>query len=418
MAFRTSFPIWLLVFVLWLGMTLPAPAPLIYRPGHGWEAEGQDAVEETSKEQLAKGERYEQESKFEEAAQAYRSLVKTWPLSPNAGEAQFRYAVMLFKLYDFARSFKEFQTCLDKHADSEYFEETLKYQYDIACLFLAGERQKVWKIPTLPSMDKTVEMFEKVIKNGPYSKVAPMSQLKIGFAREKQHQWESAVKAYQELIRKYPKSDLADDAQFQIGYAYMLASRAADYDQTSPNRAITGFQDYITKYPKSEKIEQARENIERLKQEQARGLLIIAEFYDRQKNYDAALVYYNNLIQKFPTGDLAKKAVFRADEIKRHQYETTAIDSQKITPGPEANAPTSSLPASSAPTPQTNPAPTQAAPSSPTTDSPPPSLPAESAPADPVPAEPAPPPAPLKKTGEPTVPNQPSIFDDDESPET
>ena len=37
----------------------PSPAPLIYRPGQGWEVEGVDAVEETSKQQLEKGEHYE-----------------------------------------------------------------------------------------------------------------------------------------------------------------------------------------------------------------------------------------------------------------------------------------------------------------------------------------------------------------------
>lgn len=293
------------------------PAPFIYRPGQGWEVEGKDAVADTSKEQIAKGEAYEKEGKIEEAAGSYRALVKTWPLSPAAPEAQYRYATMLFKLYEFQRSFRELQNCLDKYPDTEHFTEILKYQYDIACLFLAGERQKLWKIPTLPSMEKTVEMFEQVIKNGPYSPHAAMSQLKIGFARENQHKWEEAVKAYQDVIRKYPKSDLADDAQFQIGYAWMLASRQADYDQTATNKAITAFEDYITKYPKSEKVEQARENILKLQDEQGRGLMRVAEFYDRQHKTDAALIYYNSVVQKYPGSELARRAARRADEIRQ-----------------------------------------------------------------------------------------------------
>lgn len=340
-----------LFFVLCVGATR-SPAPLIYRPGEGWEVEGRDTVEETSKEQLDKGTKYEEEGKLEEAKDAYRALVKAWPLSPNAPEGQFRYAVMLFKLYDFQISFKEFQKCAERYPDSEHFDDILKYQYDIACLFLAGERQKVWKIPTLPSMDKTVEMFEQVINNGPYSYVAPMAQLKIGFAREKQHQWNEAVKAYQELIRKYPKSDLADDAQFQIGYAYMLASKEADYDQTATNRSITAFQDYITKYPKSEKIEQARENIQKLKLEQARGIMTVGQFYDREKNYDAALIYYNSVIQKFPSSEIEKRAAERVEEIKRHQFEHTPqpedISPKNKSPNPAPEKSTSTEPPPSA----------------------------------------------------------------------
>lgn len=313
-----------------------SPAPIIYRPGEGFEVEGQDTVEETSKQQLDKGAKFEKEQQFEAAYRAYHALVKTWPLSPNSPEAQYRAAVMLYKLYDFQRSYKEFQKCVDDYPDSEHFDEILKYQYDIACLFLLGERQKLWKIPTLPSMDKAIEMFEQVIKNGPYSQVAPLAQLKIGFAREKQHQWEGAVKAYQDLIRKYPKSDLADDAQFQIGYAYMMASKEADYDQTYPNRSIVGFQDYITKYPKSEKIEQANENLDRLRQEQARGLMKIAEFYDREKKFESALIYYNMVIQRYPKAELTKRASARADELKKI-VPSKAKEKEKPTPPPASS---------------------------------------------------------------------------------
>lgn len=335
MVLRTSIFRWGLALALIFSFAGNLPAPLIYRPGQGWEAEGEDAVAETSNEQLEKGLRCDKEGRFEQAAQAYRTLVKTWPLSPNAPEAQFRVAVAYFKLYDFQRSFKEFQKCVEKYPDSEHFEEILKYQHDIASLFLAGEKQRIWIIPTLPSMDKAVEMFEQVVKNAPYSKVAPMAQLKIGFAREKQHQWNDAVKAYQELIRRYPRSDLADDAQFQIGYAYMLASQQADYDQTSANRAITGFEDYRTKYPNSEKDDQARQNISRLKQEQARGLMTIAEFYEHDQNRDAALVYYNRLLQQYPDTELAKRASARAEELKHRKTEAAPVPVDPQPPTPE-----------------------------------------------------------------------------------
>ena len=49
--------------------------------------------------------------------------------------------------------------------------------------------------------------------------------------------------------------------------------------------------------------------------------MAIAQFYDREKNYDAALIYYNSVVQKFPNTDLAKRAAQRVDQIKKRQYE-------------------------------------------------------------------------------------------------
>jgi outer membrane protein assembly factor BamD len=292
-----------------------SPAPVIYRPGQGWETSGEGEVEANSKAQLVKAQKLEKEKSFEQAAIAYRMLVKTWPLSPNAAEAQYHYAKCLLEFGEPIKAFKEFQNTIENYPDTPYFNDILQNQYEIGNLFLSGERLRVWSIPTFPSMDKTVEIYETVIKNGPYSDIAPLAQMKIGFAREKQKNYKSAIEAYENLIRKYPNSDLVDDAQFQIGFAYMAASTAADYDQTATRRAITAFQDYLTRYPKSEKIEQAQANIDRLRTEQARGLFNIARYYDWKNESTSAMIYYNEVIQKYPESDLARRAKERVEQL-------------------------------------------------------------------------------------------------------
>jgi outer membrane protein assembly factor BamD len=305
----------LLILSLCLGWPHVSPAPLIYRPGSGWETSGEGEVEGTSKAQLAKAQKLEKEKNYEQAGVAYRMLVKTWPLSPNAAEAQYRFACCLIEFGDAIKAFKELQKTIENYPDTPYFNEILTKQYEIGNMFLAGERLRVWSIPTFPSMDKTVEIYETVIKNGPYSDIAPLAQMKIGFAREKQKKYKEAVEAYENLIRKYPSSDLVDDAQFQIGFAYMSAARAADYDQTATRRSITAFGDYLTRYPKSEKVEQAQTNITKLRAEQARGLFNIARWYDYKEESTSAVIYYNEVIQKHPESDLAKRAKERVEQL-------------------------------------------------------------------------------------------------------
>jgi len=304
-----------LIVALCVGWPRVSPAPVIYRPGEGWETSGEGEVEATSKAQLAKAQKLEQEKKFDQAAVAYRMLVKTWPLSPNSAEAQYHYASCLVETGEPIKAFKEFQKTIEDYPDTPYFNEILQKEYEIGNMFLAGERLRVWSVPTFPSMDKTVEIYQTVIKNGPYSDIAPLAQMKIGFAREKQKNYKAAIEAYENLIRKYPNSDLVDDAQFQIGFAYMSAARAADYDQTATRRAITAYQDYLTRYPKSEKVEQAQADIDKLQAEQARGLFNIARYYDWKNESTSAVIYYNEVIQKYPESDLAKQAKERVEQL-------------------------------------------------------------------------------------------------------
>ena len=52
-------------------------------------------------------------------------------------------------------------------------------------------------------MDKTADMYEKIVKDGPFSAIAPQAQMKIGEAREKQENFPDAAKAYETAADRY-----------------------------------------------------------------------------------------------------------------------------------------------------------------------------------------------------------------------
>ena len=96
------------------------------------------------------------------------------------------------------------RSSFEQYPKSTEYEEVLWRQYAIANRFLGGEWPKLWGyIPYPPSMDQPADMFGKIVKNGPYSDVAPHAQLRIGAAREKQKDYPAAVKAYETAADRY-----------------------------------------------------------------------------------------------------------------------------------------------------------------------------------------------------------------------
>ncbi|MDX2227641.1 MAG: outer membrane protein assembly factor BamD [Verrucomicrobiae bacterium] len=308
-------------------------AAIVWRPGEGFETEGAETAG-SSKETLAQAKALESEKKFSEALKIYRAGARKFPFSFVAAELQYGWGRMEEIDGDFGRAFKVYQSIVEKYPNSEFFDKALERQFYIGNLFLAGERQRLWKIPTLPSMDKTVEYFEKIVKSAPYSRWAPESQFKIGVAREKQKKWSAAVEAYQKVLDKYPGSDLASLAQYQIGYAWMKASKEAEYDQSAASKAILGFEDFLTRFPNSEKVAQAQENIQNLKGKQNKGTFNIARFYDRQKDYKAAVIYYSEVIQENAESELAKQAAERIEELNR-----ILVEQGEVVPGTKPQTP-------------------------------------------------------------------------------
>jgi len=165
-------------------------------------------------------------------------------------------------------------------------------------------------------MAKAQEMFQKIVTNAPYGRIAPLAQYGIGQALEKAGSITATTNAYQQVVDRYPNSDVAPNAMYQIGYVYFQASRDTGCDQTAAVRAQEAFEDFLLRYPNSEKVPQAQDNLKTLQNRKMENSYTIAKFYDKQKNYKAAYVYYNEVIQQQPNSHDADKAKQRMDQIR------------------------------------------------------------------------------------------------------
>jgi outer membrane protein assembly factor BamD (BamD/ComL family) len=146
-------------------------------------------------------------------------------------------------------------------------------------------------------MSKTSEMYGGLIKNGPFSDVAPKAQMNIGQAMENQKEFTKAVKAYEKAADKYNKDpEVVADALFKAGLALMQEAQEAEYDQSMAGKAIDVFTDFITLYPQEDRVELANQNIDSLRIEQARGSLMVARFYDDKRQLNGAMTYYNDVL--------------------------------------------------------------------------------------------------------------------------
>jgi len=295
-----------------------APAPIIYREGEGFSSGDLTDIEikRNAEEQYKLGQQYEAQGDYKRAGASYRLVLRRFPRSDIAPTAQFRSGQMLEKEGKLQRAFYEYQGLVEKYPRSPDFEAALQAEYNIGKAYLDGKRVDVYGVPTLPSMAKAQEMFHKIVTNAPYSKIAPLAQYGIGQALEKTGAIASTVTAYQQVVDRYPNSDIAPNAMYQIGYVYFQASRTTGYDQTAAIRAQEAFEDFLLRYPNSEKVAQAQDNLKTLQGRKTENSYNIAKFYDKQRNYKAAYVYYNEVVQQQPDSPEAQRAKQRMDQIR------------------------------------------------------------------------------------------------------
>lgn len=267
--------------------------------------------------QLANADSFADSGDTEKAITVYRFVARNYPKSSEAPKAQFRLAKQLRQKGDFEAAFKEYQALLQKYPQTPDFESAVSDQIEIANAFLKGRRVKFLGIPMVPSMERAEEMYTSILKTAPYSKHAPITQFNLGLAMEKQGKAQEAIAAYQKLIDKYPNSPACDDAQYQIGYVYQrLGMEGKSQDLSALKESQNNYQDFLLQYPNSEKSKQAGDNMKRMTSRESADTLRIARFYDFNKDFKAASIYYNDVIRRFPQTAESGAAKSRLDELK------------------------------------------------------------------------------------------------------
>jgi outer membrane protein assembly factor BamD len=294
-------------------------AAVVYRQGEGWstEAPGDEssAVESTASAQMGKAEQLEKDGDTARAIGAYKGLVRKFPNSLTAPKAQLKTGELLEAAGSYEAAFDAYGKYISKYPRGDDFETAVAGQFRIAKLFLEGERKRVFGVKTFSSMERAQTMFEAVVKNAPFSKVAAQAQFYAAQAMERQGKDNEAVTAYGAVISRYPGDPVAADAQYQVGYIYFHQHQTGVNDPAVATKARESLEDFIARYPNSEKVPQAKENLAAISTGRTKGLLDIGKFYDKTKNYKAAVIYYNNTIKQDPTSDDAAYAKKRIAEL-------------------------------------------------------------------------------------------------------
>ncbi|HST29888.1 MAG TPA: outer membrane protein assembly factor BamD [Chthoniobacterales bacterium] len=295
-----------------------ANAAVVFRPGEKakYVPPGEEQLNGNAAELFDIGQKAEKDDNPKRAIRAYRQLVRKYPKDALAGGAAFRAATLLEKTREFLEAATVYRVVVVNYPTSPHFNEAIEGQFRIGELYLAGKKLKLLGIPLATSMDRAVDIFASIIRTAPYGKYTARAQFDIGLAREKQGANDAAIQAYQAVIDKFPTDPVASDAQYQIGYIWWSASKAGTRDIAATNNARIAFQDYLFRYPNSEKSAQARANLQQLEHKSINTSFEVARFYDKQKAYRAAVIYYNEVIRQQPGSAESEKAKKRIEQLR------------------------------------------------------------------------------------------------------
>ena len=318
-AMKYSFRILFLPLLMWLALPGSLTAAVIFKPNEKktrYRAPGEEEMSGTAAQLFEKAQEAERRGNLNGAMKAYRTIVKKHPRDTLAAGACFRLGELQEQTKKFLLAAQSYALMAERYQKSDRFDEAVEALFRIGEMYLNGRKSKILGIPIKSGLNQAVLIFNMIIRTAPYGKYTARAQFDLGRAYEKQHSNELAIAAYQAVVEKFPNDPIAVDAQYQIGYIYSKASNAGTYDPATATQAKLGFEDFLARYPNSEKSKQAKENLKRMEQKQTSTAYQIAKFYDKQKRYRAAAIYYNEVIRQQPSSTEGERAKKRISELR------------------------------------------------------------------------------------------------------
>lgn len=292
-------------------------ASIVFRPKNGkLVIPGEEQTSGNAQQLFTSAQTMESHNDFKGAIKTYTTLVRRYPHDALAPGAAYRKAQLQEQIGDDLKAAETYRFVVERYQKFDKFEEAIEAQFRIGERYLEGKKAKLLGINILHPIDKARGIFTGIVKTAPFGKYTARAQFNIGRCAEKEGNDEGAVAAYQAVVDKFPDQPIAADAQYQIGYIWYRSTKQGTRDAAAAKNAKHGFEDFLYRHPHSEKAAQAREDLRRLEQKQTSDSFSVAKFYDKQRKYRAAAIYYNEVIQQQPDSPQGNEAKKRVAEIR------------------------------------------------------------------------------------------------------
>jgi len=244
---------------------------------------------------------------YKDAKLEFIKLLKAYPKSFEASESQYYLGLIEEEQGSLYGAFLAYQKVIDKYPFSERIQEIIEREYKIGEAFMSGEKRTAMGVP-LPVENPSIEIFTKVIENSTYGPYAAKAQYKLGLVLKGLLRYYEAEDAFNKVIANYPNSEWAEASKYQIASCRAATSRGPSYDQAAAKEAEQKFEDFVREHPDASLSREAEKQIDDLREKEAEANFNIGKFYEKQKAYEAAKIYYNDIINNNPRSPWSAKA--------------------------------------------------------------------------------------------------------------
>ena len=274
-------------------------------------------VKDTPEEQYNWAMSFFEKHDFQRAADEFSRLASYYPDSDLSPEGQYYAGRSYEELGKYYAAFQSYQKTVDNYPYTRRLDEIIMRQYNIANTFQAQASPKIMEFELALSLDKAVEVYNKVVDNSPFGPYADKALMKMADCYRRMKKYNEAIRSYEKVIKDHPESGFVAEAKYQLAYTRYEASLSPEYDQESTDAALQEFKKIQQTTAMPALAHEAGKVLDELKEKKADSMLKIAQFYEKAGKRESAMIYYKNITSKYAGTKSAELAAKRMEQLSK-----------------------------------------------------------------------------------------------------
>jgi outer membrane assembly lipoprotein YfiO len=176
--------------------------------------------------------------------------------------------------------------------------------------------------------DNAVSAFEKLTTDLPArDTLLPRAHWYLAQAHQHRDEWVLAATSFSRLVESFPDDTLADDAALEAARSYRKLWRKPALDPTYGYSAEASYNTLLSLYPTSPLVPTAQKELAALMEMFAEKDYLAGMYYLRRNAYDSGIIYFKDVVAKYPGTPTARAAQLRLVEAYRAiKYKEDAQD--------------------------------------------------------------------------------------------
>jgi len=252
------------------------------------------------------------------ARKGYEALIRKWPTTKEAAEAQLGLAQLYEARKNYARAFEEYLYLLTFYSGACPYNDILDRQFKIANLLRADNKSMFGFL--LGESEENRVRYEQIVRKAPRSEMAPKCMLIIGDIRQEQKEMEEAIKVYDGLLNRFPKSPEAEVAAFFASQARYERAKNQKSNEANLRDARSFMQSVVQIMPGHPQKDQLALWVAELSEQLEEHSYTTAIFYDtKQRNTAAAIAAYRRFLSEFRSSKYEERVRERLLELEARE---------------------------------------------------------------------------------------------------